>query len=293
MDEFTKVIVYGGALPFVIALVIVTPLSFIRRREDEKRDRFAWRMPLALGLAIVIAMQVLHGWPWHNVLYAACAGAAGGLLMSFTSRQVWVRGLLLVVTAAAVNWVMWGSVVIEADRWRWFVPGVGTLLLLGTLEPLAVRRPGPTLPVAIALGAGAAILFAGSLNFGSVLLAVAAGLGGCAISGFTRRPFSIADGTLAVAVPMLVVVPLVGFLDADFTDNALHPVAYLVPSLAPLSLWLFEIPALARRSAWVRVPLSWLLVAILCGAAAWIAYAPEDDSGESEDDLLQQMYGDF
>jgi hypothetical protein len=295
MGETSQQIVFGLVAPLLIAAAVIGPATARACREGD-RDRLAWRIPVGLAMPVVLAFVVLYGRPreqWQHVLFVPVAGAVVGVVMAFTPRSVWPRGVLFVILGVLATVAVWPVLERESMWWK-LGAAAGTLALAAGLEPLAVRRPGVSLPGGLALAAAAVttiVLISGFMKLAVPLAALVIGLGVCALVALWRCRFSLADGAVAVVTPLLVVSLIVAWLYMVSSGDALPAASFVLPAAAPLALWLGELPLLRRRSPWLAVPVRWALVAAICGVAVALALRPGGE--DASDDPVGEMYRDM
>ena len=291
MDDTAKQICFGLVAPLLIAGAALGPAW---RPAESGRDRRAWRIPVALGVPVVLAFVMLYGpvtEKWQATVYVAAVGTAAGVAMAISPRAVLVRGLLLAALAAGTTVAVW-PVFAEGDpRWIRVVPAAGTLLLAAALEPLAVRRPGASVPGALTIAAGATaaiVLNSGFLKLTAPIGALTVALGVSAALALFRRRLSLADGAVAVVAPLLVVAPLVAWLYAAGSGASIPAVSYALPAASPLLLWAGELPVVRDRPAPVAVAVRWLLVFGVCAVAIVLAFGVFAEAAPTDD--LDAMY---
>jgi hypothetical protein len=198
------------------------------------------------------------------------------------------RASLWVVLAAAVTACIW-PVVGRDPLWVKAMPGAGTLALAMGLEPLALRRTGGLLAVALLLATGtsaAIVLVSGFMKLAVPCAAGAVALGVCAVAAL-RRPLPLGGGALAVACPLLAVVPLVAWLYMRSAGGAVPALSFVLPPAAPLLCWL-EAWISSRRNDRGRMsrlagPAGVALVALACAAAVAIALRASPQRSSSEE----------
>ncbi len=322
MDEIDRLIVFGVALPFVIGLVFVLPLSKRRGRAEADgqdkgdatdatdgadgaardlrsvRDRHAWRIVLAAGLASIVAFFSLFDWPtddltrsaWWGMLgqdqlvaYAVLAGLMVGLVLSFTPRVVWVRAVLIVGLAALVTLIAWPIVRTESLMYR-AMPAVGTIVFAGLFEVLAVRRAGVCVPAALSLSLGTTAMLAAATGFqplGFAAIATAVVLGVCSIIALWR-PMTVADGAVLVVVPLLVLTPMFAWVNLMFYGEAFPAMAFLLPMFAPCLVFLGDVPRLRSARPIVRNGVVLGLVALMCAGGLGLGLWPASDDATEQ-----------
>jgi hypothetical protein len=294
LDDTTSHVLFGAVAPLVIAVVCATMVAL--------RPRVAWLVPLGLGGGALLAFFALYGWPreqWEHVAFVAAAGTAIGVVMAMSGQRPGagggrVRSGALLALAVLVTAAVWP--VLRREPWAIrVVPAVGTLILALALDPLAARRPGPRLLVALtmALAASAAVVLLsgfmklavpyGALVPATLVLAVAS----------IWRPRPMTAGIVAVVAPMLVVVPLVARLYMMGDPPPVPVAAFVLPTAAPLLVWLGELPPLRRVPRWLLTVTLWLAVAAVCATAIVLAARGGTiaDADDPYADMYQEMMG--
>jgi hypothetical protein len=251
-------------LPALAAALVVVIARKTRRAEA--RDRGAWGVALAPAVAFVISFGFEAGWPgwplperWQWI--AVLAAAAG--LVGAGSTLAGPRGLLNVAVALAVGAIAGWAIRLPG------LDGVGpraalAAVVLGAvllLDPIAARRPGPALPIglAVVLAALSFVLLRShnaKLAMTAGALSASAGTIG-ALTLIRLAPAGSRAGTTVFAA-LLPTLAMTGFA-YDYGD--LPPWCFALPAVAPLLLWIAEAPALARRPA----PATLLRVVLLLG----------------------------
>jgi hypothetical protein len=323
MDDLDRMIVFGVVLPFVIGWVFVLPMSKRRgrvggatgadgateastnesnRSRTAGRDRHAWRIVLAVGVASIVAFLGLFDWPtddlslsawWGGlgqdqlVAYAVLVGMVLGIVMSVTPRAMWLRAVLVVVLAALVTLIAWPIVRTESLLYK-AMPAAGTVVFAALFEVLAVRRAGVCVPIALSLSLGTTAVLVAATGFqplGLSAVAAAVVLGVCSIVALWR-PVTVADGVVLVVVPLLVLVPLFAWVNLMFYGDAFPAMGFLLPMFAPCMVFLGDVPKLRGARPIVRNGVVLTLVALMCGAGVGLAFLPTGDTSEGAFDEM-------
>jgi hypothetical protein len=228
----------GVAVPAILAGVV---LLAVRR---------SWSGALALGLAVLAGALVVLGVPafppkephyWFGFLSLAAALGA----IERPAPVKWGLAVLLSVGAslAVLHYV-------PAERLERFTPwlaayALGVFVVRAALEPLARRKEGLAIPLAlwiVASGGAVATAMAGFIGGGQVGGMVAAGLGALAFFAWWRP----VEGRNAAAVPVVATVLPAIWLDGYWMAE-LTPTAGLLLAGAPLGAWAGALPPLAKR----------------------------------------------
>jgi len=151
--------------------------------------------------------------------------------------------------------------------------GFATVLLVyalwTSLERLAQRRPGPSLPLALwAACAGTAVVLLQNRSALQAQLAgsLAAALGAAIVVSFLVRGAHLATG--AIAILALVVSALL----RQATIYDLPTPCWALVALAFAAPWLGEIPALRQRSPLLAGAVAFLGAVVPTAIAAWIVH---------------------
>lgn len=153
------------------------------------------------------------------------------------------------------------------------VAGLGSVLLVYAiwtgLERLAIRRPGPSLPVALwaACAGTAAMAVLNRSGFQAQLLgALAAALGAAVVVALIVRGAHLAAGALAIlAVAVSSIVRQTVIYD-------LPTICWVLVAAAFVGPWAGEIPSLRARSPFLSGAVAFLAALIPAAAAAWFAF---------------------
>ncbi len=269
-------ILFGVILPFIVGVLLVYPGA-----------ARPWRVTAAVALPVVVAFLVVNGgWPgdkWQDLMWLPVAG----LLIAVIPRAGPLRSVLV---AGVGTWIVWPIVRSDPILVR-VLPGLGALGLMLSLEPLAKRRPGPSMPIAVGLafgGAAAVILISGHLNLAVSVAAAGFALAGVGAASIARRDISMANGPLLAALPLLAVAMVVRYSYMIVETSEVPTVALLLPPLAPLLRWVGEVPPLTRmkgrKAGVLRVAAVLAVSVVAVGLAIGVA---QDEEGVDPD---EQMY---
>lgn len=278
-------ILFGVLVPAVVAGIVL--LVSARRARSESADSQPARPrpiagALALGLAYLAAhtgLKAVPAFPWSDVQLDSMAKlywmVAAAIVLSPLRVIPYVRryGNSLYVALLAI--LPYHSIrAADAPREVFDVAGLATVLLVYaiwmSLERLALRRPGPSLPIAL-WGACAGTALVAVLNKSAIQAqltgALAAGLGAAVVVAILVRGAHLATGAiaiLAVAVASIVRVSVV--YDLPTISWALVALAFVGP-------WAGEIPSLRARSPRLAGLVAFLAATLPAAAAAYFAYA--------------------
>jgi hypothetical protein len=255
-----------------------------------------WRLAAggaAFALAFAASMAQVAGWTtsspaeiwarvleperWQRTLYVALAAAAIGTIAAWCRRPRWSWWLIGAALAASTAFLLQPPAAPQHTLVSRPLIAVAVLGSWVLLEPLAQRRPGTTMPLALALVMlGAAGVLMQSRNGSLALLAaalatvatVAAGLGGL------NRNLCLGRSATAVIAAMLPSLLLVG---AWYDFGPLPLICFVLVVAAPAALWIGELEPITRRPPWqtlslrvgiVTVPVA-LAVALALRVGVW------------------------
>lgn len=272
----------GVGLPALLAVVFLVPQARGWRSQGGAPRRLPWAAAPALGLGYLAGHWGILGWPsfpppaaedWIVVLVTAAVGL--GVLEALWTSAPWVarwllRGLLVAAVVGLVQrpMVQWTWTTGQSVAWGLGV-GVALAVMWSSIEALAGRRPGASLPlVLVTVTAGSAVVLglSGSARFAQQAGALAAGLGVVVVVSWWRPTLSWARVLPPVVVVVWGVLWQAGHLYADL---ATLPAVLLAAS--PLAAWLGEISVVTRRAGWQAASLRVFAVGMLVLAAALLA----------------------
>ncbi|MCY2961709.1 MAG: hypothetical protein NTY35_16230 [Planctomycetota bacterium] len=272
-------IVFGILIPAVLAgIVLLVSARRARTKPDEPR-------PVAGALALGAGYLVAHGG-----LVGIPPLPGSGNTVPFLGWIFWTTAAAVVLSPLRVapGVARFGNAFYVALfailPYHWIrAPGVdttvlsfsgfgGVLLAYGVwsaLEKLSLRRPGPSLPLALwAACAGTAAMALGNSSASQAQLvgALAAGLGAAVVVALLVRGAHLASGAIAIlAVVVASVVRLSVVYDLPTVCWVLVAVAFLGP-------WLGELPSLRARSPLLAGAVAFLAALLPAAAAAWLAF---------------------
>ena len=177
LQELFFAVLLPGLIATVVAVVACRPW-----RKRDQRDTPAWCAPLVMGIGFLICYRAVEGWPtwppherWQWTVWLALVVAVIGLLPSLRKDGLLLSlataGLAAVATALLVRPPGLDGVMARTGL------GIAVLALAASVEPLARRRPGPMLPLAVVIMAAfsAALLFeSGSVKLSLLTASIAA-----------------------------------------------------------------------------------------------------------------------
>lgn len=285
-------------LPLAISLVMLLIAWRPWRRGDEGLPpRGLWGGAMAIGLGLAAAMAVFPQWPgvppgtrWQWLQVAAVGAAIVGVVAA-TIEQSSRRGLPLRVViglalAALATWTLRPPGDVERpELWRGGL-GVAVLIWWLLMEPLALRLRGPWVALALTLSgvaASALILQAGFSKLAILVGGMAATLGPAFVFSLWNSRGSLAGGGMAATAVLLPMSLTIGYFYMEH-EPALPLGSFAVITLAPLALWLTQVPALQKMCSWHRGALAALaVVAVLVAALSPVASLQAAESADRSD----------
>jgi hypothetical protein len=259
-DVLLPALLYGGLLPAAVALaVLALP---VRRRPGlgEPAARALGAVALASGF---LAGAAALGLVKPRLEFAGLALAA--VIATAAPFPGAARAILWLGVAALAAWWVVPPGLFADDEWKplreWCYGAVGGgVLALGTLGPLAHRRPGPLVPLltALAAGGGAFVLErSGNALFAHLAGVSAAALLGVAVAAGLARGRAVAHGALPVAAALLPALMAEGCFH-NFSD--VPKASFILAAAAPVGLWVGALPGLrSARFRWVAETVAVLL----------------------------------
>ncbi len=275
-------ILYGAVLPALVAAIVL--LVAWRPWNRSSSINGAWGGGLLLAAAFAVTQFGLVGWPpcpprepaqW--TVWLVLLAAAAEAILRILRPPCWIRCIVHAAFAVAVGSLAVPDFHQHPNRAAWCV-GVSVIVLWSTLESLATRLRGATLPVAWLLAViGVAVVLERSANAKLAQLAgaLAAGLGVAVLVGLWRPKLPIAAGfasVLAIALPALLV-------NGHATTEDIPAVAFILAGLAPLGAWLAAGHEIIRQKSWKRALTA--VIGVLIPAAVAVAIAVQSALSES------------
>ena len=271
-----KLYLLAMAASAIASLLFVLVATAVARPASSTRLNVVSILAISIGLAVgynVLSLRL--AWPPANgldrLLLIIVPVAIGIELIagfSWVPRSI-VRLMRICLAAAAPRILLHGSVYLsgpssDRDLWQSAVQLVFcSLLLIGTwrlLTILSARLPGISIPLALAMTiqcAGLTIMMAGYIKGGAATIPLAAALVGTTIATVLIRKQTSLLGPIGIGV-----VGLFGVLFIGRFFGRLSTVCALTLMLAPILLWISEMPFQRLRKPWLVGSLRLLLVAI-------------------------------
>lgn len=272
-----QVLIYGVVLPAVLAAAVFV-VGFRPWRRKEPFAGGHWATGPALAVAFLASYISVQGWrqllptskrEWivHLAVAAGVLGC-GAALMRKPKWLPWLAGPLLIVAIALLIKPIDNPT--HALLGLWGLCGVVFILWI-TLEPLAIRRPGASLPLAFwVIFAGVAVIaeHTGGITFPLYCGALSAACFAAFVISLLNRRFSFQHG----ATPLLAAIPAtVLWFQAWYDYSGVPRVCFWLPLLSIPLLWLGELPVITRRRPWIGVAVRALLAAIPVAIAIVLA----------------------
>jgi hypothetical protein len=277
-------------LPAMVTAAAVLLAAWRPWQRAARVEHGDWGGALAVGLGFIAAFYFVAGARgfqlherWHWLWMIANAAMALGVVASFARANSLMKilsgtalagatGALFMPPGSAANPVLWKAGL-----------GASVLMVWMMSEPLAQRRRGVAMPIAMVIVlAGLSIIMLQTRQAGYSLLAAAlsAMCGVATVIALLNPRFTFANGAMHVLSAMLASLCAIGWL-YNFTDVPVWPFALLIVS--PLMMWVGELPRLARLRPWQRagitVAVATIPVAIAVGWAVFVIESGVDETG--------------
>lgn len=291
MSGFIEIFLLGVVLPALVCGAVLL-LAWWPAARDGVVAGGGWGGAVGFGGGFALAHAAAHhGWPdfpptdvTHWKLFVAVAAALIGLADPFFGRGPWVRNLARLALCAAAVWLLarpligrdWSPLVATA----WIAP-LSAALLAGwaSLDTLSREVRGPTMPLCLALTAGAgsaALLLCHTAILAQLAGAcVAMSVSALVVASLNRR-LSLAGGGVAVFAAVTGCLWVEGMLYA--TDPLPVP-ALLLLVAAPSAAWIGRAPGVRSLRPAPLMLVRVGAVAILAGAAVALSWAATSGSG--------------
>ncbi len=274
----------GLFAPAIVAAVVI----WLCRRfcQRDIAERFACAVALVSGFCVAYFLfatipgrfaAIIPAQHWHFLPYLAVAGAVLGPLQLARGVTGWQRWLLHATLALFAGWLLvpdWKS--LAAIR-LWCVSAsfaVVFVLSVG-LGALAARMPGRLLPLFLSLVsfvAAAVFGLTGTMTFAQLAGAVGAAMLGCTLVSSSDRSGAIVRGAAMPFAVLLGGLMIVGLLHSYPSDPR---ASFVLVLLAPMSLWLCEIPPMCRMRRKWRLAARIVIAGLPLAAAVGLAVAAQ------------------
>ncbi|HKD35962.1 MAG TPA: hypothetical protein VKB78_04150, partial [Pirellulales bacterium] len=218
------------------------------------------------------------------LVYLLPATVVAEIVAVVVSQRRWLACFPRALVAVPAGWILLqGSVYLassasfaSSDTWspreKWLYLGgmaAGLLFAWLSLGRLAARRPNRAIPLALAMTAGAAgitIMLSGYATGGQMGVPLSAAMAAAAIASFLIAGPIEWRGTVGVGVVMLFGLLVLGRFFGSL--STLHAVLLMV---APLLVWVGELPLVSKQRAWQRAAIRLFVVAILLSVVVFRA----------------------
>jgi hypothetical protein len=250
----------------------------------------AWTTMVAITSAVVLVYKpMVGGLVFDNfttdlirrILIAAIPFTALVLATSWKTGPAWGRFAVAALAPTAMLYWVFMHYDLAVPRVTLLthevLPVAGVVLVLwAMIEPIAVRTPGPAVPIVLGFTTGGIAIFLLLLSQGSqageispMLPASAAGalLAAIASSFIGKKPLSFARG------PVLLWLTLTAafFSFMWFDTNEIPLVDLLLIASVPVLAWIPETGTIHRMKPWKRESIRFVLLAIPFGMAVVLA----------------------
>jgi hypothetical protein len=261
-------------MPAVITLGLLAAAWGVRRRKAEPAPLWAGSIAVAAGFAA--AYIALFGWPplppkekWQWLPYLAVLSAVLNVVLEWKRVPPfagWATTIIVVLCACLLvpDW--------QEPWWVW-CGGLGLVMIVlwAVLHAWAQRGLRASLPLALLIAAtcGAFVLErAATAKFAQLAGALAACCGACLVFSVFARTDRLVAGIVA---PCAILLP--GLMSAGLFNHFsdVSAVSFVLPSVAPVGVWVAAVGPLRQLKAWKRVALTG--VAVLVPAAIGLALA--------------------
>lgn len=254
--------------PVTVVVVAVSTCAvltaLLRFAPRPGRAQTGWLVPLALALGVAALFLTQESLPtlphrqrWHSILWLAIALGIGGstLAVALDARRRATSLRLPAIAALCGGTTLLVLVLPSAGTAQpAHVAALGAIALAWTFAPLAERDRGFATPFATSLCAIALaglILESGFAKGAVTAGGLAAALGAVALAslplwrGRSAGGLGLLGG--AVAITLLAALAALGRAYSDDARPSVPHLAWIVPPVAPLGVWLGGLPGCQRR----------------------------------------------
>lgn len=274
--------VYAPVLVPAILAGLCLLISWHAWRRRTLAQEGHWGGAAAVALGYFAGHVLLTSWPpippakavdW--LAYLALAAGAAGLTQRHWGKHwyaAWPLMLLLGCLFAALLLrsyleYNWG----RREGMLWIIGlGIATAVLWNTLERLATKRTGASLPLSLWLicaAASAAFVLSGSGLLGQLAVTLAAVFGAAVVLAWWAPGLSLASGTLTAFVPIYA-----GLLIQAYFYSELPIWSAILLYLAPFALWFGERRRIYFMKPWKAALARLLTIGAPLALAAAIAW---------------------
>ncbi|MHC4448359.1 MAG: hypothetical protein ACYSXF_11365 [Planctomycetota bacterium] len=266
-----------ATVPPAVITVIVLALAWRPWRTDAAIAGGRWGGAAGFGLAFLTGFLAVAGWPglpptekWQWILHLGLLAAAIGVVNALRPRKRWLDWLPSLCLAATAALLLRHPSPDAPWTWNLGVAAAVAFLWL-TLEPVAQRARGVTVPLTLLLTFAAAaivILVSGNETLARLTAVLAASAAGAAIVAWWAPAISLAAGATAVTVAVL---PGLLFLSQAYSYSEVPGISFLLPLLAPAMSGLGELPVMGRLKPPARVLIRMAAILLPLGIAVGLA----------------------
>lgn len=248
-----------------------------------------WASAAAIGLAFIASfLVILNGWPglqpkqsWQWLLHIGAASTSAGIAAAFFPTLI-ARSAIALLLALVVAWLFHSPRMIENQiPWKFGV-GAATLIAWFMLEPLAQRRAGLSIPLAMMIlfgGASFLIRESRAANLSLAAASCSAAWGAVAIVSLLNAKLRVSRGAMYVVAALWPALFALGEFERR---GGVRQISFIVLVLAPLMLWIAELPVFRKLKHWQMIALRAALVAFPIAISIGLAMnaAAENDNGD-------------
>lgn len=267
----------GFGLPILVAGIVSCLVRVLPWPEAYRRQAAGFGLGAAffLGVHLIKLSDWLPTQPWMWLPYVVLAAALCGPLSIAPGVSWFERIILYGVLATIAAWLLvptWSS--LEPPRWIWWIGTAAAMTIGGlSLEFVASRERGARLPLMLFFlisVTSVLVMLSGSARFAQVLIAMAGGLLGCALTGWIKsREGTFSGAGLATSfglIGMLMTAKVNSFTKIPFAS-------YATLAAVPLLLVLVALPPMSKWKGWKGWLLSSLIVIIGSAISLGLAIA--------------------
>jgi hypothetical protein len=227
-----------------------------------------WASAAAIGLAFIASfLVILNGWPgsqpkqsWQWLLNIGAASTIAGIAASFFPSFT-ARSAIALLLACVVAWLFHTPRMIE-NQLLWKV-GVGgaTFIAWMAFEPLAQRRAGLSIPLAMMIvfgGASFLIKESRAANLSLASASCSAAWGAVALVTLFNAQLKVLRGAMYVVAALWPALFALGEFERR---GGVRQISFIILVLAPLMLWIAELAVFRKLKHWQMIALRAGLVA--------------------------------
>ena len=280
------VVVPAALIAAAVMLVAWWPL----RRSDRRSQPLAnawWAGACAVGVSFIAGLwQIADDWPglppkqrWMWLMPMAIAATVLGMVSGWLQPRHVVQlavGLLLALSATLL---LHPPPAVD-QPWLWKLGlGAAVLIVWLCLEVQAERHPGPSLPLAMTIVFTGVSLVIKESRFAMLSLSAAAASaawGSVLLISIFNSKLRVSRGPMHVAAMLLPAMLVLGEFDRR---GGVSIASFLLLAIAPLMLWLGELPPLRTRRPWQAALARAALVAVPVLIAVVLAMRAGQDDG--------------